>query len=415
MKGVNRIIVKIASLCNINCTYCYMYNLGDTSYRNQPKFISEATVRSLTEKVINHCKKFDVDKFHIILHGGEPLLMSKTEFVKMIEIFKLIEKENIEVSLSIQTNGILIDNEWCSIFEKYSISVGVSIDGNKKSHDYYRVDKKGKGTFDKVIKGIGVLRENKIPYGCLGVMNLDIDPEEMYMGFLESNIHNLDILIMDANYDSLDSFSKRYSLSEWYIQIFNKLYFEKNKLLEFRLFRIIMDAVLGLDCDIDMLGTSENNVLVIETNGEIEPVDVLKICGENFTKTNINVMSNELEDAFGNTLAEIYYNSGRYLSKKCLACPVNEICGGGYIAHRYSSENGFNNPSVYCDDLLKLITYIQGTIIDDLPAEVIQSTGIQKLTYEKALAIIEENLPTLPDPVYTEKLESFRKIEYGIV
>lgn len=415
MKGIDRIIVKIASLCNINCTYCYMYNLGDTSYKNQPKFLSEETIEALKDRIISHCKKFSVETFTIILHGGEPLLMSKERFENMMDVFNSIKKENINVIYAIQTNGILIDDEWCDIFKKHDISVGVSIDGNKESHDYYRVDKKGKGTFDKVIKGINVLRRNNVPYGCLGVMNLNIDPEKMYDGFLESNINNLDILIMDSNYDTDHSFTKKYSMSDWYIQIFNRLYYDKNNRLELRLFRIIMDAVLGLDCDIDLMGTSENNVLVIETNGGIEPVDILKICGENFTKNDLNVLTNNFEDSFDNALAEIYYNSGKYLSRKCMACPVNDICGAGYIAHRYSSKNGFNNPSIYCDDLLKLITHIQNVMIDEMPEELIKETGIQKLTYQKAIEIIEETLPTIPEPAYAAKLESFRKLEYETI
>jgi uncharacterized protein len=163
------------------------------------------------------------------------------------------------------------------------------------------------------------------------------------------------------------------------------------------------------------LGTHENNILVLETNGGLEAVDALKSCGDSFTKNEININTHEIEEISKSKLMEVYYNSGKYLPKKCLACPVQDICGGGYLPHRYSSKNGFNNPSIYCDDLLRIITHIQNTVVEGMPKELKIETGIQKLTYENALQIIEETLPNIPEPDYIELLESFRKNEYATI
>lgn len=411
---IDKIVVKIASRCNINCTYCYMYNMGDLSYKMQPKFIELQTVQNFASKMLIHLKENQTNRVSIIIHGGEPLMMNKVKFVEFINTFQVLTKNNIKVNFSLQTNAILIDDNWCKIFKKYNISVGVSLDGAKSENDIFRVDKKGNGTYDKVINGINVLKNNNYIPGILSVMNLKSDPIEYYNHFKSLNLKSIDILLLDTNHDTGISNSNT-TPAEWYIKIFDKWFNDNdfdNK-PEIRFFNSIISDILGEDQDNDSLGIHENNVIVLESNGDLEAVDVLKLCGDSFTKNDINVNSHQIEQISKSPLIEIYYNSGKYLPKKCLACPIQEICGGGYLPHRYSSKNGFNNPTIYCDDLLKIITHIQNAIVFNMPENIKKETGIKKITYKKALQIIEETLPKISEPVYIEKLESFRKKNYA--
>lgn len=411
---IDKIVVKVASRCNINCSYCYMYNLGDLSYKLQPKFIGSGTTKNFAEKLLLHLKKNESKRVLIIIHGGEPLMMKKTDFVDFITKFDIIKNNDIRVDFSLQTNAILLDDEWCDLFKKYDIRVGVSLDGSKEENDKYRVDKKGNGTYDKVIEGINVLKRNKLGTGILSVMNLSSDPIAYYEHFKSLKLNSADILLLDSNHDKKEEiFNNNISPAEWYIKVFDRWYNDNDpKKVKIRFFEFIIKEILGEEQQLDFLGVHENNVLVLETNGDMEAVDVLKACGDSFTKNGININTHEIDEIANSELIEVYYNSGKYLPKKCLACPVQEICAGGYLPHRYSSENGFNNPTIYCDDLLKIITHIQNTVIDSMPQSFKDETGIEKLTYENALQIIEETLPSIQKPVYLEKLESFRKSEY---
>ncbi|MBF4519158.1 radical SAM protein [Flavobacterium sp. ANB] len=406
---INKIVVKVASRCNINCSYCYMYNLGDLSYKSQPKFIEEKTIESFAKKMLTHLKKTQLGTLGIIIHGGEPLLMKKSDFINFIKHFDIIKENNIQVSFALQTNGILLDDEWCTIFKEYGVSVGVSLDGPKQENDKFRIDKKGNGTYDDVIKGLTTLKNNNFTTGVLSVMNLSIDPEVYYKHFKNLELRAVDVLLLDANHDTHTSiFNDKITPAQWYIKVFDTWYKDEQK-FRIRFFDMIIKEIIGETIGIDSLGVSENNVLVLETNGGLEAVDVLKLCGDSFTKNDINVNTHEIEEISKSDLIDVYYNSGKYLPKKCLACPVQEICGGGYLPHRYSSKNGFNNPTIYCDDLLQVITHIQNTVIDSLPNELLLQTGLSKLTYGEALEIIAEKLPTIPEPDYIEKLESFKK------
>ena len=146
-------------------------------------------------------------------------------------------------------------------------------------------------------------------------------------------------------------------------------------------------------------------VLVVETNGGIEAVDVLKVCGDGFTKGAANVLTHEFEDAFEEDLITMYEQSHRMLCGKCLACPIKNICGGGYLPHRYSSKNGFNNPSIYCKDLLKLIAHIQNRLLDTLPSDFLNESRLEPFAYAELLDLHVRASDHSP---YEQRLESFR-------
>ncbi|WP_262497688.1 radical SAM protein [Olleya sp. Bg11-27] len=412
---IDNIVVKIASRCNINCKYCYMYNHEDLSYLKQPKFISEEVTTQFIDRLIENSRANDINQYSICLHGGEPMLMGKKRIKQFISHFDRLKEEEIAVQFSMQTNGILIDDEWCDLFKELNISVGISLDGPKEVNDIYRVDHNEKGTFDRVIDGINIMRKNKLPTGTLSVMNLHADPTEMYNHFINMKISFVDILFMDLTYDNFDRFvtpNIKHSMSDWYMQLFDLWFHNKeHTYFKFRLFDDFIGNILGGNTSADFVGTADKSILVLETNGDLEPVDSLKICGDSFTKRDYNVSKNKLSDLNNNDLILLYHKSGTFLPKKCLACPVKELCGGGYLTHRYSAKNGFNNPSVYCNDLLRLITHIQNKIVDEMPEDYRKSSNIQKLTYENALQIIEETLPTIEEPKYIEFLESFKKEE----
>ena len=118
----------------------------------------------------------------------------------------------------------------------------------------------------------------------------------------------------------------------------------------------------------DALGGGRNGLVVIESDGTIEPVDVLKICGDRFTKTAVNVTTTDIAEIYKSDLVRMYQAGDVVLCEKCRRCPIRSACGGGYLPHRYSSKSGFDNPSVYCRDLTKLILHIRAKVVATLPA-----------------------------------------------
>ena len=375
-------VIKIASRCNLNCSYCYMYNMGDESYKMQPKIMSTETVRAMMKRINEHCIKHKLNKFNFVLHGGEPLLAGKEFFEKMVSIARNEISPSVKLNFAVQTNGVLLDKSWGILFERLEIGVGVSLDGPKQINDKNRVYHSGKGSYDDVIKGINAISQQKKP-GLLSVLNTEVSPKEVFMLFSKLNVSSINFLFPDGNYNNPpNGYMPRGNetpYGDWLIEMFDVWQENKGDRISIGIFEVFIAMILGQEFPSDSFGTKNSEVLVIETNGDIESLDVLKICGDSFTKGDANVINTTFDEALETPLAQMYQLSHKNLPQKCKKCPISEICGGGYLPHRYSSENGFNNPSIFCFDLVKLITHIQNKVIGNLPSALVESSGIKPL------------------------------------
>ncbi|MCE8471769.1 radical SAM protein, partial [Rhodovulum sulfidophilum] len=139
------IILKIHQRCNLNCSYCYVYNRGDDSWKSRPKQMGDAVIDRVCHLIVDHCATYAIDEFVIELHGGEPLLVGKS---RLIEIMDRIRGTCAPLSIKflLQTNGTLLDQEWCDIFAEYGVAVGVSVDGPAEFADLKRFYLDGRGS-----------------------------------------------------------------------------------------------------------------------------------------------------------------------------------------------------------------------------------------------------------------------------
>jgi uncharacterized protein len=121
------------------------------------------------------------------------------------------------------------------------------------------------------------------------------------------------------------------------------------------------------------------------------------------------VLTHPLDSAFDVQLARLYNLSHQMLCKQCSHCPVRHVCGGGFLPDRYSKATGFNNPSVYCADLMKVITHIQNRVLDHFPADMLDKLGLAPLSYEEARTLLHDGAAEEGEPGYALELEAFRQ------
>lgn len=378
-------IIKIASRCNLNCSYCYMYNLGDRTYRDQPRFMDASTMDALIRKIASHCKRHGLSDFSFGFHGGEPLLAPHHFFKDFVARVREYLAPEVSPRFSVQTNGILLTPEWCELLLALDIRVGISMDGPRTAHDIFRLDHRGRGSFDRVIQGWKLATKHGLRPGMLSVVNPSICPDDMYGLLTELKPSVVDFLLPQASYDHpAPGFStpEDAPYATWLIALFERWIQHGSEEIRIRLFDQIVASVLGMGGGMVGMGRGFTGVVVIETDGSIEPNDLLRACRPGITRTTLNVHRDHLDAAFDHDIIDMDYYSQHKLCKTCQECRIKEICGGGYLPHRYKRDNGFDNPSVYCLDLWRLITHIQAWTVRQIPETMRQRANVVPIEFD---------------------------------
>src|SRR5665213_218256 len=176
---IELLIVQGSSFCNIDCKYCYLPDRGNK------KKISVATVETAIRKIFD--EKLVKEEFSLVWHAGEPTAMNIEFYKEITALLKNIVPDGYKVNQHIQTNATLINQEWCDFFKSSGMIVGVSIDGPQFIHDANRVTRSGKGTYEKTMEGINLLKTNSIPFSAIAVITaISLDyPAEIFNFFKE--------------------------------------------------------------------------------------------------------------------------------------------------------------------------------------------------------------------------------------
>lgn len=369
VKPIHEFIVKIATPCNINCNYCYEYNLGDTSWKQKSKIISLDTATMVAKRIAEHAHQYSLENIFISLHGGEPLLASPQHIDNLASIFKdEVFRYGIKLDLTTQTNCTLINDDYIDVFKKHNILVGVSIDGNQAHNDLHRLDHLGKSTYLETVRGIELLR-TKAPNnisGLLAVIDVSTDPLEVFDAIAELGIPDVDFLLPHYNYDSppprINSTGTEYG--EWYYTIWSAWIKGRHSHLRIRFLDNLVARLAGQEGLYEQMTESPACMIVIDADGNLEGVDTLKSTASGVQHLNINLS----EHAFSKVLEKKSYIFRQKpmdnLAEKCQECTYKTICAGGYLPHRYHSLNEFDNPSIYCNDLAYLIDNIKKDLTD---------------------------------------------------
>ena len=362
---IHAVILKVAARCNLNCGYCYVYNHEDKGFRQRPPFIADDVFDHAMRAVAAYCDRRQGHQMSITFHGGEPTLIGPGRFDQLAMRAKELLGERLK-GLSMQTNASLINKAWLTVLCRHRVQVGVSLDGPQAIHDMHRVDHLGRGSYEHTVAGLAKLQQAGLDPGLLCVVNPASSGLDVYRHFRSLGLPRMDFLLPDATHDSrarLYGHLGPTPVADYLIPIFDEWFDEDDPGIRIRLFTDLLRLLMGGLPDSDAFGSTPMSYVVVETDGSIEALDALRVCEDGIARSGLNVRSSNFDDlSVGRPLVYHALHEGFPLCDTCRRCPERETCGGGYLPHRFARANGFDNPSVWCADILALLTHIRARL-----------------------------------------------------
>lgn len=372
---INTFFLRVAARCNLNCDYCYVFKHRDMSWKTLPPCMSIETLKQFSIQLRQYLIDAKLNEANIIFHGGEPLIIGPDKLIDFSDTIVSIIGDIADISFSLQTNGTLLNEDFLNACEKRNIGVSLSIDGPASVHNKHRCFVNGDGSFDIVYRNIELLRQHpQIFDGVIGVIDPSFDPDMVLSFFEDSNLYSIDLLLPDSTYQDppIGRNNDPNIYKTWLCDAFDS-WFEKHQLLKFRTFEHILRGLMGIDSTLDAFGLGELDYLTIETDGSYHTTDILKVAYENASSLGLNIFEDSIETALRHPKIKEYNTllSWEKLPAKCKSCAYGNICGGGSLPHRYSEEKGFNNPTIYCDEMFSLINHAKSILQKSLESESI--------------------------------------------
>ncbi|MGD8406847.1 MAG: anaerobic sulfatase maturase [Anaerolineales bacterium] len=340
--------------CNLACSYCFFLD-KELLYPNSKFRMAEETLEAYIQQLIAAHRSNQVT---VAWQGGEPTLMGVDFYRKAIEFQKQYARPGMTFENTMQTNGTLLNDEWCEFLKENNYLIGISIDGPRHLHDAHRVDKGGAPTFDRVMRGLRLLQKHGVEYNVLTTVNrVNADyPREVYH-FLRDEVGTEWIqfipVVERMNPDGLnliqigDQVSPRTVRSEQFgrflIQVFDEWITNDVGNLFVQTFEAALRNWMRMPPGMCVFEKTCGYGLALEHNGDLYSCD-------HFVEPNYllgNIKEEHMLEMIGsdeqNKFGQDKYDT---LPNYCLECPVLFACNGECPKNRFietpDGETGLN-------------------------------------------------------------------------
>ncbi|MEU0134430.1 radical SAM/SPASM protein FxsB, inactivated metallohydrolase extension form [Streptomyces sp. NPDC006296] len=357
------IVLKVHSRCDLACDHCYVYEHADQSWRTRPRTVSDRVVATTARRLAEHAKTHALPSVSVILHGGEPLLAGPERLRRVCEEFGSALSGVADLDLRIHTNGLQLGPRYLDLFAEFGVRVGISLDGDRAANDRHRRFADGRSSHPLVLRAVELLHQDRYRHLDLGLLcTVDVrnDPRAVLDALVALDPPLIDFLLPHATWDTPpprpDGSPTAYA--DWLLAVFDR-WQEKGGAVPVRLFSSVLSTLSGGPSLTESLGLAPTDLVVVETDGQLEQVDSLKSAYEGAAATGFDVFGHSFDEVAAHPGVRARQLGLAGVSEACRRCPVVRSCGGGLYTHRYSSTGGFDRPSVYCADLAALVRGIE--------------------------------------------------------
>ena len=316
--------------CNLDCRYCY-YLRKDLLYPDSDSFRMPDDL--LEEYICQQIAIAPEPEITFFWHGGEPTVLGIDYFRKIIGLERKHLPPGRRISNGIQTNGVLLDDDWCRFFAAENFAVGLSLDGPPALHDVYRVTKDGKPTHWQAMQGYRLLRKHKVPADLLCVVHAENvrHPLEVYRFFREIKAQYISFIpLVEPQPASQGGVSSRTVPAEAFgaflCAVFDEWVRQDVGRIIVQMFEEAARPAYGQDHSLCIFRPTCGDVPVVEHNGDFYSCDHFVTpehrLGNIRTTPLIELIEHPAQLAFGQAKQEA-------LPRCCRECEVRAMCNGG--------------------------------------------------------------------------------------
>jgi uncharacterized protein len=334
------------SRCNLDCLYCYYRNKEDLYGAGEPARMSDQILEAY---IVQHIAASPAPVIRFSWHGGEPTVLGLDYFRKIAALQRKHQPPGRRITNGMQTNGTLLDEDWCRFLAAEGFGVGLSLDGPQELHDPYRMSRRQEPTHARTMRGHALLRRHGIPYDILCVVH-DQNvgrPLEMYRFFKEIGARYIGFLPLVEHRPDGSGVSVRTAPAEAFgaflCTVFDEWLSKDIGQVYVQIFEEALGTALGREHALCIFRETCGDIPVVEHNGDFfccdHFVDRAHRLGNIGEKPLVELIESPSQRAFG--LAK-WDNLPRF----CRTCEVLALCNGGCPKDRFlrtpDGEEGLN-------------------------------------------------------------------------
>jgi uncharacterized protein len=347
MQPFTLLIKPSGSDCNVDCKYCFYKHRAPEAGQGRQRMTDQ-----VLEKLVKDYMKLRFPMAGFAWQGGEPTLMGLDFYKKTVELQKKYGSPGQEVGNSLQTNAILLNDEWCRFLHENKFLVGVSIDGPKEFHDYYRLDHSGSGTFDKVMRAIEKCKEHKVEFNTLTLLNAkNIEHPDEVFDFLVAlgtkYIQFIPCVELEAGTNKVTDFSiTPRQFGKFLCRLFDRWYEYGPRKLSIRDFDSFLSYFISGKHTICTFDKQCSQYIVIEHDGSA-------FCCDFFVEPRWrlgNIFDTPIEKLAASSKKRAFAKAKQNICNKCLVCRHLAVCRGGCMKDRAPfDKDSFGRESYFCE------------------------------------------------------------------
>ncbi len=355
MRNIDLLIKPASGMCNMNCKYCFYADVGECRDVKNYGFMNEQTQENIVKKALTATEEYCAFGFQ----GGEPTLAGLAFYRRQVELEKKYNINNVYVVNSIQTNGYAIDEEWARFLAENRFLVGLSLDGPREINDGLRKDRAGDGSYDNIMRTVGLFDRYGVQYNILTVVSkpVALNAKKVYRFFKKNNFRYLQFNeCIDPFSNEKDDYSLRAEdYAKFLKEIFDEYYndFKTNNYVSIRNLDNYVRMVYGERPESCGMCGYCTPYFLIEANGDVFPCDFYVL--DRYYMGNIN--DKTYFELYNSDHLQQFVQESKYVMDKCRRCKWYRLCRGGCKRYREPFVNGRPGLNKFCEAFQAFFEY----------------------------------------------------------